>query len=331
MIKAPPLKAIQYFCVAAQHLSFKEAANQLSVTPGAVSQQVRVLEAWLGGRLFERATRSITLTTLGQTYFNRVNPLMQETIGVTHSVQQLTYSRTLKLATTQSFAARWLGAHLKEFLQQDSDQIGAGDFGKQAVGKKDLDGIDAEKKVASPSQQPSTQNQRKMDLRIVSSSHIEDLADDGSELAIRYLPQPDPTLSCHRLKELELRPVCSPEYLERFPGVLHGDLTGCTLVHDILHPDWHRFYPLFKMDHRLLSALHFDHAQLALDAAERSLGIALADQLLAEQSLDSGHLISFSRFMIPAHRHLYLVHSNRVPLSEPAERIKRWLMQTLSS
>ncbi len=310
MIKAPPLKAIQYFCIAAQYLSFKEAANQLSVTPGAVSQQVRVLEVWLGGRLFERGTRSIALTPLGHTYFNRVNPLMQEVIGVTHSVQQLTYSRTLKLATTQSFAARWLGPHLGEFLQQDSG---------------------SEEKASARSKQPDHSNHRKIDLRIVSSSQIEDLADDGSELAIRYLPRPDPKLSCHLLKKLELRPVCSPEYLERFPAILHGDLTGCTLVHDILHPDWHRFYQLFELDHRPLSALHFDHAQLALDAAERSLGIALADQLLAEQGIDSGRLICFSEFMVPAHRHLYLVHSNRVPLSEPAEKIKRWLMQTLAA
>lgn len=305
MIKAPPLKAIQYFCVAAQYLSFKDAANQLSVTPGAVSQQVRVLEVWLGGRLFERGTRSVALTTLGQTYFNRVNPLMQEVIGVTHSVQQLTYSRPLKLATTQSFAARWLGPHLGEFLQQGEA-------------------------VSNDSLSRNNFSNNKTDLRIVSSSQIEELADDGSELAIRYLPRPDPTLSCHLLKELQLRPVCSPEYLQRFPNIAQGDLSGCTLVHDILHPDWHQFYKLFELDHRPLSALHFDHAQLALDAAERSLGIALSDQLLSEQSFAAGRLVAFSDFVVPAHRHLYLVHSNKVPLSDAAERLKTWLLDTLS-
>ncbi|MBB1488604.1 LysR substrate-binding domain-containing protein [Oceanospirillum sediminis] len=289
-MQSPPLKAIQYFCIAAQHMSFKEAARQLSVTPGAVSQQVRILESWLGGSLFNRGTRMISLTPLGSTYFNRVNPLLQELIGVTHSMQMLSFSRSLKLSLTQSFSALWLNSNLKEFIQQHP----------------------------------------LIDLRIHTSSYLINFADDGSELAIRYLAAPDPSLSCYLLQSLRLFPVCSMDYLEQFPGIRQGDFSDCTLIHDILHPDWHRFYPEMQLDNFNLRALHFDQAQLALSCAENGLGITLADQILARDALAKQRLVRVGTHSLPAHRHLYLAYSARAPLSPQAELLKNWLLLKLA-
>src|SRR5215208_5980807 len=64
----PPLNALRAFEAAARHLSFKQAAHELHVTAGAISQQVRLLEQRLGVRLFERLTRQVILTPAGETY-----------------------------------------------------------------------------------------------------------------------------------------------------------------------------------------------------------------------------------------------------------------------
>ena len=65
----PPLNALRAFEATARHLSMKEAAAELSVTPGAVSQLVRGLEQRLGTQLFRRSNRALVLTETGQSYF----------------------------------------------------------------------------------------------------------------------------------------------------------------------------------------------------------------------------------------------------------------------
>src|SRR5260221_10408956 len=68
----PPLNALRAFEAAARHLSFKQAAHELHVTAGAISQQVRLLEERLGVQLFERLTRQVVLTPAGQAYLTPI-------------------------------------------------------------------------------------------------------------------------------------------------------------------------------------------------------------------------------------------------------------------
>src|SRR3954447_19122899 len=68
----PPLNALRAFEAAARHLSFKQAAHELHVTAGAVSQQVRLLEERLGVQLFERLTRQVILTSVGEAYLTPI-------------------------------------------------------------------------------------------------------------------------------------------------------------------------------------------------------------------------------------------------------------------
>ena len=67
-MRLPPLKAVRSFEAAARHLSFSKAADELFVTPAAVSHQVKALEEWLGVPLFIRLNRAVILTKEGQTY-----------------------------------------------------------------------------------------------------------------------------------------------------------------------------------------------------------------------------------------------------------------------
>src|ERR1700750_2964829 len=84
--RPPPLRNLRAFCVAARHRSFKIAADELCLTPSAVSHQMKELEDSLGVLLFERKTRALDLTQAGATLLDDVAPLLK---AIDHSVSQV--------------------------------------------------------------------------------------------------------------------------------------------------------------------------------------------------------------------------------------------------
>ncbi|MCE0463100.1 LysR substrate-binding domain-containing protein [Pseudomonas uvaldensis] len=110
-----PLNALRSFESAARLLSFKAAAEELSVTPTAISHQIRSLETWLGVQLFERLPRQVRLTDGGQRLFHSLHGALLE---VAQSVETLRPQRSnthLTLSTTAAFAALWLVPRLGRF------------------------------------------------------------------------------------------------------------------------------------------------------------------------------------------------------------------------
>ncbi|MBV8168858.1 MAG: transcriptional regulator GcvA [Alphaproteobacteria bacterium] len=111
--KLPPLPALRAFAVAARHLSFKQAAAELHVTPGAISQQIKALEQALGVALFQRFNRRLQLTPAGAAYLPSITAAFEEIAGAT---SRLTASQALlQVSAPPSFAARWLLPRLDRF------------------------------------------------------------------------------------------------------------------------------------------------------------------------------------------------------------------------
>ena len=111
-----PLNALRTFEAAARHLSFNDAARQLFVTPAAVSQQVRNLEAYLGVALFRRGNRSVELTAQGQALASALGELFgQLDLALDRAMSQA--SAELRVTTMESFAAKWLAPRLHRFHQ----------------------------------------------------------------------------------------------------------------------------------------------------------------------------------------------------------------------
>lgn len=279
----PPLRAVHGFCLTAQHLSIKRAAEELAVTPGAVSQQIRILEAWLGFSLFERRARSIALTEWGYSYYRRMAPLMEELVGVSQSMRQHDRLKAVHLSAPPGFALRCLGPRLDDFRQQHPD----------------------------------------IELHLNASAKLQTLPDSGQHLAIRYLPAEDYRLSCTPLASLTLTPVCSFNYRERFPCLEGSAWQGVTLIHDQLHQDWQHWLQRAGVSHNQTRHLHVDQATLSLQAAENGLGIALSDNLLTRDAIDAGDLVIANATQFPAFRRLYLVHPRSTPLSTAADPLKR--------
>lgn len=105
--RLPPFAAIKAFETAARHLSFKAAADELCVTPSAVSHQIRTLEEFLDTALFERAGNRLTLTHTGRAYQGRLTGLLDGLDDSTRAASAR-HADVLRVLSTPSFAARWL-------------------------------------------------------------------------------------------------------------------------------------------------------------------------------------------------------------------------------
>ncbi|MCU6499962.1 LysR substrate-binding domain-containing protein [Rugamonas sp. A1-17] len=115
MFRALPVIALRTFESSARHLSFKLAADELAVTPGAVSHQVRTLEEWLGVALFDRLPRGVRLTPKGEKLFHSLHSALADLAQVTSSLRQVPVAGRLTVTTPSSFAALWLVPRLDRF------------------------------------------------------------------------------------------------------------------------------------------------------------------------------------------------------------------------
>lgn len=115
MQRPAPLNAIRVFVQAANALSFKKAAADLCVTPGAVSRQILALEQHLGIPLFERKFREVTLTQMGQVYLSQVGPAVAAIDKATERISHLTSRAIVRIGSTPTFAMHWLIPRLAQF------------------------------------------------------------------------------------------------------------------------------------------------------------------------------------------------------------------------
>jgi LysR family glycine cleavage system transcriptional activator len=205
--RLPPLTALRCFVVAAGHLSFVRAAADLHVTPAAVGQQIRQLEAHLGRALFRRVGRQLALTDEGATL---LPGLTEAFAGIVQSVSRLgTRNRTapLLVSVAPSFAAKWLVPRLNTFNALHSD----------------------------------------IEVRIAVSMALVDFATDDVDCAIRFGSGAYRGLSVEKLLEESVFPVCSPALLagphalDRAEALGHYALLhDDSLVNDAGCPDWRR-------------------------------------------------------------------------------------------
>src|SRR6202049_2102497 len=179
----PPLSALRAFEAAARHMSFSKAADELSVTPAAISHQVHALEEDLGVRLFNRLNRSVELTASARVL---LPGLSEAFAGIQSSVRRLRAHNdtgTLTVTASPSFAAKWLVPRLHRF------------------------------QTASP----------EIDVRISATDEVVDLNRGDFDIAIRYGGGRYPGLDVEPLLKNEVFPACSPRLLENGPPLRTPD------------------------------------------------------------------------------------------------------------
>ena len=113
----PPLSSLRSFEAVARQLSFSKAAEELHVTPGAVSQQVRSLEELLGTRLFDRTRRSVVLTDAAVRMLPDIQAGLEMLAKAIASKASPSGDQTLTISVAPSFASKWLFPRLPTFYE----------------------------------------------------------------------------------------------------------------------------------------------------------------------------------------------------------------------
>ncbi|MDW5377511.1 LysR substrate-binding domain-containing protein [Halomonas sp. HP20-15] len=261
-IERLPLNALRAFVEAAREESFKTAADRLSVTPGAVSRQVKQLEDRLGAALFERHPSGVHLNETGRQLAAEVEAGLERiAAGVRAASERSRSAKTLLLSAPPSFTQLWLLPRLAAFEAQEAHlEIS----------------LDASQALISPSWQG-----------------------DGARLAIRYGRGPWPGVQSVRLFEDELFPVCAPALLERTPIETPADLLAHSLLEVVwqsrqstVFPGWREWFDAAGLaDVEVTIQRRYSLSGLALDQAIAGRGVMLANPAVVADRLASGVLV----------------------------------------
>ncbi len=251
--RLPSLNALKAFEAAARHESFTKAAAELCVTQGAVSHQVKGLEAALGLMLFRRERQRLAITEAGRAYLEIVRDAFDRLAAGTERLLERESLGVLTVTTSPNFAAKWLVHRLGAFA------------------------------AAHP----------KIDLRVSASLHHVDFARDDIDLGVRHGDGNWSGLFVTRLCEEELFPVCSPQLLEVGGGLPSpADLKRLTILHLDDRRDWRKWLQAAGVpDLDIDRGPVFNQASLAIDAAVDGQGVALARTALAAHDLLTGRLV----------------------------------------
>jgi LysR family transcriptional regulator, glycine cleavage system transcriptional activator len=258
-LRLPGLSAFSTFEAAARHQSFTRAAEELGVTPAAVSYLVRDLEAQLKVKLFHRMKRAVRLTEAGEILNGTVASALEAIRRAVERIQNTGGPPRLNVTTTPSFAMKWLVPRLNGFLEQ-------------------FPGVDV-----------------RMDM----STRVIDLPRDDIDLAIRFGTGQYPGLQVEKLISDTIYPICSPKLLKGpRPLRQPRDLRHFTLIHidwqalGEIWPNWEMWLTAAGVtDIDATRGIHFDQGVMAIQAAIDGHGVALGDSSLTAMDLAQGRLV----------------------------------------
>jgi LysR family glycine cleavage system transcriptional activator len=251
--RLPPLNALRAFEAAARHESFTRAAEELCVTQGAVSHQVKALEVELGIKLFNRERQRLVITEAGREYLIVLRDALDRIAVGTERLLQRQSSGVLTVSTSPDFAAKWLVNRLGRFAEEHPG----------------------------------------IDLRVSATLHHVDFAREDVDLAVRHGDGNWPGMDVARLSAEHLFPVCSPKLLAgRNRLTKPANVLKFPLIHADDRKDWARWLEAVGVDGAKLShGPVLNRVSMVIDAAIDGQGIALARTTLAASDLISGRLV----------------------------------------
>ncbi|MDJ0955391.1 MAG: transcriptional regulator GcvA [Arenicellales bacterium] len=287
--RLPPLNALRAFEAAARHLSFTKAAEELYVTQSAISHQVKLLEDYLGIKLFRRLNRALVLTDEGQLYLPPVMRVFDQLHEATKRLTENEARGRLTVSVLPSFAARWLVPRLGQFIKTYPE----------------------------------------LDVRVAPSLELVDFARDDVDLGIRYGRGRYPGLRVDRLMTEDVFPVCSPELLKGDqPLQQPQDLKHHVLMHDDEHGEWGTWLLSAGVkDIDPTRGPTFTDSSMLIQAAVAGQGVALARGALAADDLASGALVRPFTLSLPVEYAYYIVCPEETADRPKVAAFREWLLQ----
>ena len=230
------------------------AAQELHLTHGAVSRQIKALEDHLGVPLFRRLTRRIELTDAGHSYFSTVTRLLSELRRESEQLRRKSDASRLVVNCSVSFASKWLTPRLHRLMADLPD----------------------------------------LDVHLEVTDAAVDFAAGHVDVALRYGDGRYPHGSAERIMNETVSPVCSPAYREKMGGIdAPGDLARCQLIHEIgMITTWERWFAMMKLPYPGMRGPGYSHGSMSIEAAIRGAGVALGRSVLVAEDLAADRLVS---------------------------------------
>lgn len=250
----PPLQTLRAFEATGRRLSMTLAAEELHLTHGAVSRQIKALEDHLGVQLFRRMTRRIELTDAGASFFSAVTRVLSELAREAEIVRHKDQDARLVVSSGVSFASKWLTPRLHRLMARYPD----------------------------------------FDIQLEVTDNEVDFTKGKVDVAMRYGDGFYPYATAERIMNETVSPICSPDYRDRMGGLrTPEELAGCRLVHEIgLKATWERWFAMMGLPAVKTRGPGYSHGSMSIEAAIRGEGVALGRSILVAEDLAAGRLVA---------------------------------------
>lgn len=287
----PALNALRTFEAAARHESFSRAADELFVTHGAVSHQIRALEDELGTPLFLREGKRVRLTDVGCRYAKDVRAALMSLADATREVREGQRARRLVVSSASSFSARWITPRIGGFIERHPE----------------------------------------IDVELRSTNTLTDFTREDVDVAVRFGPGPYPDLHVEPLLDEIAFPVCAPTFngsalpktpaeLAASPRLLRSD--------DQMWRVWFKAAGLENVAEPRRGVLYQDSSNL-LQAAVDGQGIAIVRRSIAMQELVDGRLVRLFEIDAPSTSSYWFVCPPPLLASARVQAFRAWLLEEM--
>jgi LysR family transcriptional regulator, glycine cleavage system transcriptional activator len=285
--RLPVLNTLRAFEAAARHGSFTRAAEELCLTQGAISHQVKALEDELGVKLFNREHQRLVITQAGRAYLVEVGDALDRIAIATERIVERQRSGALTISTSPDFAAKWLVHRLGKFAQSHPE----------------------------------------IDLRLSAAMHRVDFAREDVDVAVRHGKGDWEGLHVERLCAEQLFPVCSPRLVEAGNLTRPADILKFPLLHLDTREDWAVWLDSAGVAGADVSrGSIMNHASMLIDAAIDGQGIALARTVLAAWDLVHGRLVRPFAQALPLSRSYWIVCPKATASLPKIRTFNNWLL-----
>ena len=283
------MRALRAFCAAAEHASFRLAAEHLYLTASAVSHQIKQLEDTLGERLFIRQPRSLKLSDAGQALVSDLRPILEDLDDIVERHSQHAGRQELRLSVQPFFASELLVPRLSAFLDANAC----------------------------------------MSITVDTTDDESERYDRSADVSIRLFSSPPAKLISDRLFALRLLPVGAPAFYDRIKVVAGRITSDFPLiVHDARPKAWQQWQKSAGISlPRNAKTIRLNSMTSVARAAEQGLGAALMPAQLCNSWIESGALTPLFEHELESREAYYLTHDGNNSNADRIDTFRTWVLQ----